>query len=338
MGPEDLRQITGSLAQPRNDALLVGFDGSDDAGALALDCLLDSQQGMPQSKELPNGLVLLSTVDFITPIVDDPYLYGQIAAANSLSDIFAMGGRAINALNLFMWDSTNVDTNAAKEILRGGLDKIIESGAFLLGGHTTRDNEQKYGLCVNGLGQKNALWRNNSVQVGDLLVLCKPIGTGILSTAIKGGLSFNQCEVVQSMTMLNLCASLEAKKYQIHACTDITGFGLIGHTLEMCGDKTLLLYTQDIPLFDGVAGFVSDGIIPGGTHNNKSAFSKRVSVQCGIDDDIIFYDVQTSGGLVFSLPASEAKSLVYDLRLAGYERADIIGEVLNFRESSIILG
>ncbi|MGX3098005.1 selenide, water dikinase SelD [Helicobacter sp. 23-1046] len=338
MGPEDLRQITSSLTQPRNDALLVGFESSDDAGALALDCLLDSQQGMPQSRELPNGLVLLSTVDFITPIVDDPYLYGQIAAANSLSDIFAMGGRAINALNLFMWDSTNVDTNAAKEILRGGLDKITESGAFLLGGHTTSDNEQKYGLCVNGLVQKNALWRNNSVQVGDLLVLCKPIGTGILSTAIKGGLSFNQREVVQSMTTLNLRASLEAKKYQIHACTDITGFGLIGHTLEMCGDKTLLLYTQDIPLFDGVAGFVSDGIIPGGTHNNKSAFSKRVSVQCGIDDDIIFYDVQTSGGLVFSLPASEAKSLVYDLRLAGYERADIIGEVLNFRESSIILG
>lgn len=338
MGPEDLKQITSNLTQPQNDALLVGFESSDDAGALALDSLLSSMQDTPQSKELPNGLVLLSTVDFITPIVDDPYIYGQIAAANSLSDIFAMGGVAINALNLFMWDSANVDVNAAREILRGGLDKITESGALLLGGHTTSDNEQKYGLCVNGLVQKNELWRNNGVEVGDMLVLCKPIGTGILSTAIKGGLPFNQNEVVQSMSMLNLRASLEAKKYHIHACTDITGFGLIGHTLEMCGDKTLLLYTQDIPLFDRVMEFAGEGIIPGGTHRNKSAFSKRVTVQCDIDDDIIFYDVQTSGGLLFSVSPDKAKSLVYDLRMAGYERADIIGEVLNFRESSIILG
>lgn len=337
MGPEDLRQITSNLTQPQNDALLVGFESSDDAGAVALDSLL-SMQNTPHSKELPNGLVLLSTVDFITPIVDDPYMYGQIAAANSLSDIFAMGGTAINALNLFMWDSTNVDTNAAREILRGGLDKVIESGALLLGGHTTSDSEQKYGLCVNGLVGKDELWRNNSIEIGDMLVLCKPIGTGILSTAIKGGISFNQREVVQSMAMLNLRASLEARKYQIHACTDITGFGLIGHALEMCGDKSLLLYTHDIPLFSNAMEFASEGIIPGGTHRNKSTFEKRVSVQCDIGDDIVFYDVQTSGGLLFSVSASEAKNLVYDLRTAGYERADIIGEVLSFRESSIILG
>ena len=180
---------------------------------------------------------MLSSVDFITPVVDDPYLYGQIAAANALSDIFAMGGEVKSALNLLMWDNTHFDSAVANAILKGGLNKITESNALLLGGHTIKDKEQKYGLAVNGIAHKNRLWRNHTGYIGDMLVLTKPLGSGILTTAIKAQMFSQTTEVTQSMAMLNLYAARIAQNYEIHACTDITGFGLIGHAFEMCGGK-----------------------------------------------------------------------------------------------------
>lgn len=296
----------------------------------------------------------LSSVDFITPVVDDPYLYGQIAASNALSDIFAMGGEAKSALNLLMWDSEHFSAQIASEILKGGLSKITESGALLLGGHTIKDKEQKYGLSVNGIVPKDRIWYNHSAHIGDALVLSKPIGSGILSTAIKAQMLSSQEEVVQSMAMLNLHAMRIAQRYAIHACTDITGFGLIGHALEMCGTKdkdtikgekgkdeakSILFYTDEIPLFEQTRESAQMGIIPGGSHANKSALADKVSVQCDLREDIFYYDAQTSGGLLFALPFEDAKSLVYDLRKAGMPKAHIIGEILPASsQARIILG
>ncbi|MDD7567487.1 MAG: selenide, water dikinase SelD [Helicobacter sp.] len=332
MGPEDLKQLTSSLIQADNPNVLAGFDGSEDCGAYAIDKDKDH--------------VVLSSVDFITPIVDDPYAYGCIAAANSLSDIFACGGRAVSALNLFMWDRENVDLQAAKEILRGGLDKIKESQAVLLGGHTTSDIELKYGLSVTGMVSVEGLWRNNTARIGDMLVLCKPIGSGILSTALKAESLHDQSELVSVLSCLNFRASQVAKNYEIHACTDITGFGLVGHIFEMCKttenpkgfDKTILLYTQEIPLFSCAIELVKDGFVPGGTYVNKQVFAPFVEVACDLQEESVFYDVQTSGGLVFALPAHQAKKLTDDLRQSGYEQANIIGEVLEARDKAVILG
>lgn len=295
--------------------------------------------------EADDEMVMLSSVDFITPVVDDPYKYGQIAAANALSDIFAMGGEAKSALNILMWDNEHFDSEVMREILRGGLNKITESGAFLLGGHTIKDREQKYGLSVNGVVPRAKLWRNHGAQIGDVLVLTKALGSGILSTAIKAGLLQENAEVVDSMAMLNLYAARIAREYEIHACTDITGFGLIGHAFEMLGgavrakdsNLSFLIYTREVPLFSRVLEFVNMGIVPGGSYENKAALQESVRLCCDVDD-IIYYDSQTSGGLLFALPFVEAKEFVYALRRAGMERATIIGEVIEKQQSLLTLG
>lgn len=324
--------------------LLAGFENNEDCGVMLYN----------ENDEY----AMLSSVDFITPVVDDPYIYGQIAAANALSDIFAMGGIAKSALNLLMWDSTHFDVKVANAILKGGLDKITESGALLLGGHTIKDTEQKYGLSVNGVVHKNRIWRNNTAQENDVLVLTKPLGSGILTTAIKARMLHNQEEVIKSMAMLNLYAMQVAQNYEIHACTDITGFGLIGHALEMCRanitkkshsplldstqnspyDKSILFYTTQIPLFENTKELSKMGIVPGGSYENKNALSHQVQIQSQIDDDIFYYDAQTSGGLLFALPFAQAKAFAYDLRKAGITYANIVGEILPKREKAIILG
>ncbi|MCH5313441.1 MAG: selenide, water dikinase SelD [Helicobacter sp.] len=335
MGLEDLSQISSGLTQDSNPLLIVGFESNEDCGAMLL-----SQE---------SEYAMLSSVDFITPVVDDPYIYGQIAAANALSDIFAMGGKALSALNLLMWDNTHFNSEVANAILRGGLDKITESGALLLGGHTIRDKEQKYGLSVNGIVHKNRLWRNNTGHIGDTLVLTKPLGSGILTTAIKARELQHKEQVIQAMATLNLYAANIAQGYEIHACTDITGFGLIGHSIEMCGDiknnanaqcapKSLLLYTQQIPLFEGIKDLAQIGIIPGGSYENKKVLQDKVALQCTLEDDIFYYDAQTSGGLLFALPSSQAQKFVDELKQNGIESASIIGEIIPKTKKSIILG
>lgn len=330
MGLEDLSQIFSNLTQKKNPLLLTGFENNEDCGAI-----LPSEDSQ---------YAILSTVDFITPVVDDPYIYGQIAAANALSDVFAMGGKAISALNLLMWDSIHFDSSIANAILRGGLDKITESGASLLGGHTIRDNEQKYGLSVNGIVHRDSIWRNHTGRIGDMLVLTKPLGSGILTTAIKSDMLEDSTEVTQSMLTLNLYAAQVAQKYEIHACTDITGFGLIGHGLEMCDantknrDKSIIFYTQQIPLFEGVKSLAQSGIVPGGSYGNKKALQDKVDVQCTLEDDIFYYDAQTSGGLLFALPALKAKDFVCELHKIGIHQASIIGEIIPAGRKAIILG
>ncbi|MGI0406852.1 selenide, water dikinase SelD [Helicobacter himalayensis] len=352
MGPEDLKQITTALHQPKNENLLIGFETSEDCGALRLENVFSqeytlakkrAQIGQIQDEDLSTDEpILLASVDFITPIIDDPYMYGAIAAANSLSDIFACGGKALSALNLFMWDSARVEVKYAREILRGGLEKITECGAVLLGGHTTADSEMKYGLSVNGIVQKSKLWRNDSAHIGDVLVLCKALGSGILSTALKAGEKFNTDLFSHSLSMLNWNASLQAHKYEIHACTDITGFGLIGHCFEMCGKenftKTILLHTQNIVLFPETLRFANEGFVSGGSYRNKESFERFVEIACSVENEMLFYDVQTSGGLLFALPFSQAQNLVSDLHKAGYEASAIIGEIIPKKQSAIILG
>ncbi|RDU59932.1 selenide, water dikinase SelD [Helicobacter marmotae] len=330
MGLEDLSQIASGLEQKPNPLLIAGFESNEDCGAMLL------------SNQSEN--VMLSSVDFITPVVNDPYIYGQIAAANALSDIFAMGGSAISALNLLMWDNAHFDTNIANAILRGGLDKITEAGALLLGGHTIKDKEQKYGLSVNGMVHKSHIWRNHTGQIGDVLVLTKPIGSGILTTAIKADMLKESTEVIQSMQTLNLYAANIAKAYEIHACTDITGFGLIGHGLEMCEGlkhtppKSILFYTQQIPLFHHVQTLAQNGIIPGGSYENKKSLQDKVALQCTLEDDIFYYDAQTSGGLLFALPSKQVKDFINSLHQAGIEQASIIGEIVPKAQRAIILG
>lgn len=289
------------------------------------------------------------TADFITPVVDDPFIYGQIAAANALSDIFAMGGEAKNVLNLLMWDSQHISKEELQEILRGGLDKTEEAGAILVGGHTIEDREQKYGLSVMGIAHPKHFWKNNTPKIGDSLILTKPLGSGILTTAIKAGMASPQTtqKIANIMSELNLQAKRVAQNFDIHACTDITGFGLIGHTLEMLGGLTphsreysALFFSGEIPIVQEAIEFMEMGIIPGGSYKNKDTFLPFVEFKsnCAKEQSLLFFDAQTSGGLLFALQHSQSIKLVDSLQKQGIQ-AKIIGEIIPFNKTyPIILG
>ena len=282
--------------------------------------------------------MLAQSLDFITPIVDDPFTYGQIAAANSLSDVFAKGAKAISAMSIFMWDKTHLNTDEANEILQGALNKLIECKCPLIGGHSINDSEQKFGLSVTGRIFDNIYYRNNTAQIGDKIILTKPIGSGILSSAMKNGkLEFSKnMDVVKSMLMLNSYAMDFANKFEIHAASDVTGFGLLGHMLEMINsDISINLYLDNIKLFDKVIDFAKSGIIPGGSHKNKSALESRIKNDTNIDD-IIYYDAQTSGGLLIALDYKNANELNKILNNEGID-SSIIAECIEKREFDIYL-
>jgi len=276
---------------------------------------------------------LVQTVDFITPVVDDPFIYGQIAAANSLSDVFAMGAEVINALNLVGFDSCNQPYEILREILEGGLDKVKECGAVVVGGHTIETPEMYYGLSVTGLVHPKKFWKNNTPLAGDVLILTKPLGLGILTTAIKADL-VNDSELKEAvgvMRQLNLYASRGLKDLRVNACTDITGFGLIGHGLEMAKNATLELESAKIPILKSAVNYANMGIIPAGSYANKEFSSKLCN-----SDEIIFYDAQTSGGLLISIDERDANEALLRLKDFGYEFATIIGEVKQKEELSIV--
>lgn len=282
--------------------------------------------------------MLAQSLDFITPIVDDPFTYGQIAAANSLSDVFAKGAKAISAMSIFMWDKTHLNTDEANEILQGALNKLIECKCPLIGGHSINDSEQKFGLSVTGRIFDNIYYRNNTAQIGDKIILTKPIGSGILSSAMKNGkLEFSKnMDVVKSMLMLNSYAMDFANKFEIHAASDVTGFGLLGHMLEMINsDISINLYLDNIKLFDKVIDFAKSGIIPGGSHKNKSTLESRIKNDTNIDD-IIYYDAQTSGGLLIALDYKNANELNKILNNEGID-SSIIAECIEKREFDIYL-
>ena len=274
---------------------------------------------------------LIFTLDLITPIVDDPYIFGQIAAANALSDIFAMGGKPLLALNIVCFPEDRLDD--LELVLKGGAKKILEAGAILAGGHTLKDKEPKYGLAVVGLIHPKDILYNNTPQEGDLLILTKPLGTGILSTALKNEMAEPTTlkKAILWMTKLNQLPE-ELLKLSIHSLTDITGFGLIGHLSEMLTNKNLgaELQINNIPVLKGLDKYISSGMIPGGTMKNKENYSCRVEKKQGIpsEQEIILYDAQTSGGLLLAIKpeqAEKAKTLLYQ---QGFTLSQIIGKII----------
>jgi selenide,water dikinase len=297
--------------------LIVGFDKSDDAGVY----------------KISEELALVQTVDFFTPVVDDPYMYGQIAAANSLSDVYAMGGKPLTAMNIACF-SCSIDSKILAKILQGGADKIKEAGAVLAGGHTVTDNEIKYGLSVTGTIDPSKIITNSGARPGDVLILTKPIGTGILTTAFKRDL-INEGELQQAvnvMATLNKNASEAMQKIGVNACTDITGFGLLGHSYEMAEGSgvEIKIYSEKVPLMDKVIKLIENKAVPGGAYSNIDYFGKWVYFEDSVKEDvrIALFDPQTSGGLLISVCKEKSLELLEDINSKGYLKAEIIGEVL----------
>ena len=297
----------------------MGFNTSDDAGVY----------------KISNELAIVQTVDFITPLVNDPYIFGQIAAANSLSDIFAMGAAFTSALNIVAYDSCHITKEMLSEILKGGSDKVKEAGGFILGGHTVEDLEMKYGLSVTGHVHPDKILRNNTIKAGDKIILTKPIGTGVITTAIKADMAPESVinEAVSHMTFLNKTAAEIAVDFgYVNGMTDVTGFGLIGHLYEMTNSMSSInLYSEEVEFIEGAFELASLGLFPGGSYNCKKNFGKSVEVENkNLDKDklMLMYDVQTSGGLLISVAGDNAEKLLDKIKLAGIERAAIIGEVV----------
>lgn len=318
MGPEDLDRILKELSLPKNPKVLVGLETSDDAGVY----------------QLNDEVALVQTADFFTPIVDDPFTFGEIAVANALSDVYAMGGTPLTALNLVAFPIKTLSPSILKEILRGGLSKMGEAGVALVGGHTIEDPEVKYGLAVTGIIHPKKILANAKAVPGDRLVLTKPLGTGIISTALKAGMASKEAvqKMVESMVALNREASEAMKAFGTHACTDITGFGFIGHALEMvmASQVGMVIFSEKIPILPEAMEYAKLGLIPGGAYSNRQFFSCRVEVSSHVSTLLVdlFYDPQTSGGLFISLPSDEAERLVETLKKEENIDSFIVGKVV----------
>jgi selenide,water dikinase len=294
--------------------------------------------------KLSDDLALVQTVDFFTPTVDDPYTFGQIAATNALNDVYAMGGRPITAMNIVCFPIKTMDIALLQEVLRGGLDKMREAGTLLVGGHSVEDNEIKYGLAVTGLIHPNKVLFNRGARAGDSLILTKPLGTGIVSTALKGGAADPRLleKAIACMTQLNKkVAELIVENGDIHACTDITGFGFLGHACEMIEGSTvgLRINSAAVPVFSGLRELVEEGYVPGGLYRNRdfriSQMESADTCPAWLLD--VFFDPQTAGGLFFSLPAIQAQRLVEKMHQAGISEAAIVGEVVSDHRGKIFV-
>ena len=293
----------------------MGRETSDDAGVYRLSA----------------ELALVQTVDFITPVVNDPYDFGRIAAANALSDVYAMGGRPLTAMNIVCFPVKDMDKEVLREILRGGLSKVHEAGAALVGGHSVEDPEIKYGLSVTGVVHPDRVLTNAGAKPGDAFILTKPLGTGILATAIKAGLASDevQRQAIEAMAMLNKKAAEIMGSYSVNSCTDITGFGLLGHALEIAtaSKVAITLYAERVPLLPEVLDFVQMGLLPAGSFANRNFCAGRIRQVRSIDPMLldILADAQTSGGLLISLSEKSALDLTNDLRAHGVPCAAVIG-------------
>lgn len=316
-----MAHILEGIPQIKDDRILATWDGGEDAALWKID---DKRLG-------------ILTVDFITPVVDDPYIWGQIAATNSISDVFAMGGRPIIALNIVGFPTQTLPLDVLKKILEGGFSKTREAGAFLLGGHSVVDSEPKYGMVVYGEVYAGSVWRTTGARAGDLLLLTKPVGTGIVATALKAGadgIAESTADAVKWMTTLNdiplkltdgLCRA-------VRAATDVTGFGLAGHILDMLSDRNerlnLRLSLRDVPLLTGTLDLANEGFVPGGTHRNREAYNDKVKIDgrySSAELDVMF-DAQTSGGLLLAISPAHAGELLEACRAAGFHRTTVIGE------------
>ena len=305
MAPEELNETTCVLGCV-DDNLIVGFEGNEDASVYKLN----------------EELALVQTVDFITPVVDDPFVYGQIAAANSLSDVFAMGAEVKTALNVVGFDSCHHNREVLREILKGGEDKIKECGGVLSGGHTIETPEMIYGLSVTGLVNPKKIVRNNTLKEGDVIILTKPLGMGILTTAIKADLVGEDIasEVAEILRTLNFKASQIALEVGVNAMTDVTGFGLLGHLYEMSANNfTLEIEFDKVPYLKEALNQAAMGIIPAGSYNNQQFVQKYVEFEKNLtfEEEMILFDAQTSGGLLISLSPKNADEYL--------KRADVEG-------------
>lgn len=303
------------LPQSADPRLLVGSATADDAGVYLLD----------------DATALIQTVDFFTPVVDDPYSFGQIAAANALSDVYAMGGRPLTALNIVAFPICELEQDILPAILRGGYDKVAEAGAVIVGGHTIDDPEPKYGLSVTGIAHPDKIWTNAGALPGDALILTKPLGTGILVTAARADLfPAGAAAARESMAALNKTAAEAADAFPIHACTDITGFGLLGHLGEMTKASGVRaeIAAAALPLLPDAAEAAAMGLIPAGAYANRD-YLTDVTFTAGVPEYLrdICFDPQTSGGLLFALPAAAAEDFLAALRQAGLGAATRVGTV-----------
>jgi len=305
--------------------LLVGRETSDDAGVY----------------KLRDDLALIQTLDFFTPIVNDPFTFGQIAAVNALSDIYAMGGRPLTAMNIVCFPKKTLEKSVLKEILKGGLEKIHEAGALLVGGHSVDDLELKYGLSVTGIIHPDKVMTNAGARPGDQLILTKPIGTGIIATALKGKAASPEAEkaMIRVMVESNRIGAEVMQEVGAHACTDITGFGLLGHALEMaqaskCG---MTLFASRVPIIPYALDYSQMGLVPAGTHANRNYCHRSLQVDPAIPGYLhdILSDAQTSGGLLISVPTDKARSLLKQLKQKGMKDVSLIGEVMALHPGTI---
>ncbi len=292
-------------------------------------------------------LAIINTLDFFTPIVDDPYIYGQIAAANALSDVFAMGGEPFVALNILAFHQGKVKPPVVSKILQGGIDKAQEVGVVIAGGHSIQDQEIKYGLAVTGKVHPDKIWQNHTVQNGDVLVLTKPIGTGVVSTAIKQGKlpQHFEDEIVQSMRLINALPVQIARELEldVHACTDVTGFGLAGHLLEMLGDGifSAMIRLRSIPKFESFVQYHEDySLWPGGLHGNRLFVQDQLVARADLGEPsyCVLFDPQTNGGLLMALPEEDARRLNARALKRGHPfEITVIGKIVDRAEKKIIL-
>lgn len=323
VGAKELSKILIDLNTKTDENLIVGFEKSDDAAVYKIN----------------DSLAVVQTIDFFPPIANDPYTFGQIAAANALSDIYAMGGEPKFALNV-MCIPKDMPKNIVHEILKGGYDKVFEAGAVIAGGHSIFDDEPKYGLTVTGFINPQKVLKNSGAQTGDMLILTKPLGTGILTTAVKAELISDETAdlLIKSMSALNKTARDIMIKYDVHACTDVTGFGLLGHLLEMCqgSDKSAEIYTKNLSILPEAEEFSKMGLLPEGMYRNREFAENYVdtgNTPLYLQD--ILFDPQTSGGLLIAVSHSDFENLFSELSKA-LPNVSAVGKITDLKEKKLI--
>lgn len=313
LGPKMLSKVMGKLERKTSKNLLVGYESSDDAAVYQM----NEEQAIVQ------------TLDFFPPMVEDPYVFGQIAAANALSDIYAMGAKPLTALNIVCFPE-KMDLNILGKIMEGGNQKVMEAGAILVGGHSIHDSQIKYGLSITGVVHPQKILRNNMPLPGDVLLLTKPLGVGLVTSAHKVGRASKKAldDAICSMTTLNKYAMEVLEKYDIHACTDVTGFGLLGHLAEMCQDKVgAMIDSLRLPLIYEAKTYAKEFMLTSAAQRNREFLGDRVSfLQVPFAIEEILFDPQTSGGLLVALEPKEAKKVLEEMKdkqIDGY----LIGEI-----------
>ena len=315
------------MEYPTDANVIVGLDTADDAGVYKIN----------------DHLAIIQTVDFFTPIVDEPYWFGQIAAANALSDIYAMGGIPKTAMNIVAFPLNKMDISILRQVLQGGMDKMREADVVLLGGHSVEDSELKYGLSVTGFIHPDKIITKKNLILGDKLILTKPLGTGIINTAIKAGIATPEVTdtVTRLMAKLNRKSAEVMEKYPVHACTDITGFGLLGHLAEMvdASELSVRIESNKVPVIPGTGEYAKMGFIPGGAYKNREFRKTMVEISSAVDRSLqdILFDPQTSGGLLIGIEDIYADALVRDLKNKGIDCPTVIGEVVSDPKGKIVV-